>query len=72
MPGLNHKGPQNEGPRTGRGLGDCNPRSSAPQQEEENTQRPGLANGMGRKRGNANGAGRGLGRGRGRGMNKNR
>ena len=25
MPGLNRKGPQNEGPMTGRGLGNCRP-----------------------------------------------
>ncbi len=25
MPGLNGKGPQNEGPKTGRGLGNCRP-----------------------------------------------
>ncbi|HPE41198.1 MAG TPA: DUF5320 domain-containing protein [Bacteroidales bacterium] len=28
MPNFNRKGPNNEGPRTGRGLGKCNPTDS--------------------------------------------
>ncbi len=63
MPGGDRRGPLGEGPRTGRGLGDCNtanPTTNPPQYEY----------GYGRGRGLGRGAGRGLGRGsagRGRG-----
>jgi hypothetical protein len=58
MPGLNRTGPWGEGPRTGRGLGLCNPRSG------------GLAArfAWGSGRGRGFGRGGGLGRGFGPGM----
>jgi hypothetical protein len=34
MPGLNRKGPLGEGPRTGRGLGRCNPQNKGKTEEE--------------------------------------
>jgi len=60
MPGLNRTGPLGEGPRTGRGLGLCNPRSG------------GLATrfAWGAGRGRGFGRGRGLGRGFGPGMGR--
>lgn len=77
MPGLNHKGPNGEGPQTGRGLGQCGSKSSS---AEDNTQLFGRR--IGRKRfeedtdqnantfpGRAQGLGRGKGRGRRRRLN---
>ena len=71
MPGLNHKGPNNEGPRTGRALGDCGtPNSQGAETNNINAQ-PGR--GLARGRGKASGRGRGLARGNriGRGRNQN-
>lgn len=71
MPGLNHKGPNGEGPQTGRGLGDCGSKSSS---SSENTEVFGRR--IGRKGNRASsaqdandfsGRGRGLGRGKGKG-----
>jgi hypothetical protein len=44
MPNLNHKGPNNEGPKSGRGLGKCN------QSNSENAQFNRNCCGMNRKR----------------------
>lgn len=84
MPGLNRKGPLGEGPRTGRGLGRCNPQNKGKTDEEilqsrmENNfneeffygrdQQQGY--GMGRRRGRGNGYG--LGRGQGPRQGRNR
>ena len=47
MPGLNRRGPENEGPMTGRAKGTCNPRS----QDEYATHSFGQGQGMRRGRG---------------------
>jgi len=71
MPGLNHRGPEGEGPRTGRGLGNC----GKPAESQANTKttskdtfQPGQGRGMGRRKpaGRGRGLGRGLRNGRGR------
>ena len=70
MPALNHRGPQGEGPRTGRGLGDCNKPINTP--APENTTQPGFGRGLGRRKpgGFGMGLGRGMGNGRGMGLNR--
>ena len=65
MPGLNRTGPLGEGPRTGRGLGLCNPRSGASATRFAWGAGRGL--GFGRGRGFGRGFGPGMGRGRGYG-----
>ncbi len=61
MPGLNHRGPNNEGPLTGRGLGDCKkPKDQGTETNDANYQ-PGR--GLARGRGRASGRGRGMARG---------
>ena len=84
MPGLNRKGPMNEGPMTGRKTGLCNPDSPLRKQKDEPTevnndqlQGRGLGLGLGRGarrggRGTGAGAGRGRGMGRGRGIGMGR
>ena len=82
MPGLNGKGPDNEGPMTGRGLGNCRPAKNRTNDSNLNDQlrkinpddlKAGAANNpdpvvYGRGRGGLpRGGGRGSGRGRGRG-----
>ncbi|MFO7938548.1 MAG: DUF5320 domain-containing protein [Bacteroidales bacterium] len=79
MPGLNRKGPANEGPMTGRRTGLCNPESplrnkqgETPEQTDNRPFGVGLGLGRGgRGRGNAReeglGRGQAAGRGRGRG-----
>ena len=55
MPGLNHKGPDGEGPKTGRGLGNCNPKSDTVNETEElNPRRLGRMGGRGKGRGMGN------------------
>ena len=71
MPGLNHRGPEGEGPRTGRGLGDCGqPKDSQANTATtpRNTFQPGRGRGLGRRKpvGRGRGLGRGLRNGRGR------
>ena len=71
MPGLDRTGPESRGPRTGRGLGKCNPDSqdkgmdAAP---EDFPDERGFGRGFGRGRGQGRfrfrGGGRGLGRNR--------
>ena len=58
MSGLDRKGPQGEGPKTGRGLGKCNPEKTN-LDEKENP----LGLGLGRRLGRGQGKGRGRGRG---------
>ncbi len=68
MPGLNRKGPQSEGPMTGRKMGRCNPENKGKTDDEilqnkdsslESGQGMGRGQGLGRGQG---GPGRGLGR----------
>lgn len=63
----NRKGPENQGPKTGRGLGFCS--GSDKPGFESNEPPMGLrrGGGMGRGNGYGRGAGRGFGRGYGRG-----
>lgn len=65
MPNRDHKGPEGQGPMTGRKMGDCN---------NNNTQEVVYGRGLGR--GAGVGAGRGLGRGSrrstGRGLGRGR
>lgn len=73
MPGGNRTGPQGEGPRTGRGLGDCKPKKDKDGNVIEPLRgigRGGLPWGGGRGRGWGGGRGneRGLGRGGGGGV----
>lgn len=68
MPGLNRRGPQGEGPMTGRRMGRCNPDNNGKTDEEmlqnkDSSLEPGQ--GLGRGLGFARGQGR-LGRGLGR------
>lgn len=64
MPGLDRTGPEGQGPRSGRGLGKCNPnKEEANESSNEEKFRAGKGYGRGRFRG---GGGRGLGRGSGR------
>ncbi|MFW5914113.1 MAG: DUF5320 domain-containing protein [Bacillota bacterium] len=60
MPNRDHRGPEGQGPMTGRGLGDCRDKKKPPRQEGR-----GLARGHGR-----NQSGRGLGKRRGRGFGR--
>ena len=68
MPGLDRTGPQSEGPRTGRGMGRCNPKNkntgTDEQQGSDQNQTYGRGLGMGRGRGGGRGraGGRGMGR----------
>lgn len=71
MPGLDHKGPQGEGPRTGRQMGNCRPKADVNQSQTENpVQGAGLRGGPGFGRGAGRGFGRGSGKGFGRGFGK--
>ncbi|MBN2810008.1 MAG: DUF5320 domain-containing protein [Deltaproteobacteria bacterium] len=83
MPGLNGRGPQNQGPLTGRGLGNCRPAKNAenlndqlrkvdPENLESSAVQADAAVVYGRgrggqPRGGGQGLGRGCGGGRGRG-----
>jgi len=69
MPGLNRRGPEGEGPMTGRGQGRCNPSNRVANSFDASAGsgmnapfRLGAGGGMGQ------GAGRGMGQGAGRGM----
>lgn len=77
MPGFNRRGPENEGPMTGRKAGLCNPDSPLRKQGEtdELTEERALGRGLGLgRRGRGRGAGQGLGRGQAprRGMGRGR
>jgi hypothetical protein len=65
MPGFDGTGPEGRGPRTGRGLGKCNPDNTNPNTDTaENDDFPPYGRGRGYGRGNGRGpAGRGRGRG---------
>ena len=67
MPGLDRKGPQGDGPRTGRGLGKCNDDKDTAQNEtpQRGIGRGGEPRGGGRGRGRGQGGGGGQGQGRG-------
>lgn len=62
MPGLDRKGPQGDGPKTGRGLGKCNPDTKT---QDENSAETQYGRGLGRRMGRGQRAGRGRGRGMG-------
>lgn len=83
MPGGNKKGPENEGPRTGRGLGYCAGNDQPGYLNETEEQEIGFARGRrgagwrnktgrgaGRNRRGGETRGLGLGRGRGQGMGR--
>ena len=80
MPGLNGKGPQNEGPMSGRGLGNCRPADNNEKQNDQlrkvdpNNLEPSTTQtddqvvyGRGRGGQPRGGGGQGLGQGLGRG-----
>ncbi len=70
MPNLNGRGPNGEGPRTGRQLGKCNPvQKESNEQESSLNTTPPLRNGagLGRGAGAGNRPGKGMGQGNGRG-----
>ena len=80
MPGFDRTGPSGEGPRTGRGLGKCNPEKDNDLNTEEEDLRGGRGGrfrlgqgwwkGGGRGEGPGRRAGRGSGRGAGRGSGR--
>ncbi len=84
MPGLNRRGPNGEGSRTGRGLGRCNPQNKGKTDEEilwERTENDSNQEifygrdrqlGYGKGRGLGKGNGLGLGRGKGPHLGRNR
>lgn len=66
MPGLNGKGPQGAGPKTGRGLGKCNPSAgSANSAGTDSANNDNAGRGMGLRKGRCAGNGSGLGQGTG-------
>ena len=66
MPRKNGTGPQGLGPKTGRGLGQCNPDNNAPSTRNPAGGNSGQGQGNGRGQGRGQSGGRGSGRGRGR------
>lgn len=65
MPGLNMTGPGGQGPRTGRGMGRCNPRTDKQLVEPEaGNLQAGRGQGLGLGMQRGMGRGRGIGRGR--------
>ena len=83
MPGFNSTGPEGQGPRTGRQMGNCKPRKGSDEakknslsseeginQENENFAGRGLGRGRGSGEGRGFAGGRGFGRGRGRGRGR--
>ncbi len=68
MPGLNSKGPNGEGPMTGRRMGRCKSSNILPATEQEQSaevdNRPRVGGGRGAGKGVGRGVGRGAGRGR--------
>ncbi len=66
MSGLNRRGPEGQGPMTGRRMGRCNPESKGKAvQEDPQTQMPSFQPGQGRGQGLRRGSGKGLRHGRG-------
>ncbi|MBN1304207.1 MAG: DUF5320 domain-containing protein [Anaerolineales bacterium] len=65
MPGSDHTGPEGEGPKTGRGLGDC---GNGSDKKTPETQSRGFLGGFRRGQGGQGGRGGGFGRGRGWGF----
>lgn len=85
MPNYNRKGPENEGPRTGRKLGKSNPdnkgltdeemaqkNANKPQRGNRGGKRDGTGRGSGKGQGRRDGSGGGQGKGRGRGQGRGR
>ncbi|MFP4058935.1 MAG: DUF5320 domain-containing protein [Bacteroidales bacterium] len=65
MPAFNRRGPLGKGPRSGRGLGKCNPNNEITANTSETWPRYGLGRQIGRGLGRRPGRGMGLGSGRG-------
>jgi len=61
MPRGNRTGPQGQGPKTGRGLGKCNPKGGTPEQGQDG-RGSGRRSGQGRGQGIARGSGQGQGK----------
>jgi len=72
MPLRDRKGPQGQGPQTGRGMGKCSPKGGNPAQQGQGARGTGQGAGRGAGRGKGQGAGRGTGRGGGQGSGKGR
>jgi hypothetical protein len=68
MPRGDRTGPQGQGPKTGRGLGKCNPKGGSPAPLGQD----GMGTGRGQGRGSGKGAGRGQRKGRGAGKGQGR
>ena len=66
MPNFDKTGPQGQGPKTGRGMGNCDNNFA-----QQNVGFFGRVFGRGRGRGNGQGFGRGRGRGNGQGFGRN-
>ena len=70
MPRLNGKGPNGDGPGTGRQMGRCNPvKTESGEQESSQNNTPPMRNGAGlrTRAGAGNGPGKGMGQGNGKG-----
>ncbi len=71
MPGFNQKGPDGNGPKTGRKMGKCTGYGGlSNNQNESNDQIGGVGRGVGRGVGAGRGAGRAQGQGRGCGRGR--
>jgi hypothetical protein len=70
MPGLNRKGPEGDGPRTGRGLGKCGKPQTADRDFSEDTETRGRGRGRRLRLRGEGGSGRGRGEGRGAGRGR--
>ena len=68
MANFNGKGPEEKGPKTGRGLGKCNKEHTVSEEWYDKAMN-GEGYHFGRARGRGGGCGRGYGNGRGRGCN---
>ena len=66
MPRGDGTGPQGQGPKTGRGMGKCDPQDGTPVPRGQGGMRTGKGQGRGSGQGNGRGGGQGSGKGRGR------
>lgn len=67
MANRNQRGPEGQGPMTGRGLGRCNGKENTENRADVEPARNGRGRGMGNRRGLGQGQGQGRGGGQGRG-----
>jgi|ADurb_Cas_02_Slu_FD_contig_61_899693_length_1863_multi_2_in_0_out_0_2 hypothetical protein len=65
MPGMNRRGPEGEGPMSGRGRGRCNPSNRA-SNYLDTSERAGMSTPFRQSQGRGRGQGQGLGQGAGR------